>query len=208
MRGRIRLKPETFTTAGSELAYAYWALSAHVNIGDVSVFSPLPGIVHIYVMLKGGGIPQQDSPEIEAVKEVFGVDYGEIAPPLPSPPQPNTVSGQKLRAFTDFMVIYPINPVEVDYQVKWFITDGQASFWTQTDTAIKAAVAEYETWQTARAGRDVVPDRLIELCRAAGAKRIELSGLDFTKLDKSQVVRFAPETEQKPRIVFGGIESE
>ena len=49
-RQRLKLVPESFTTAGSVGAYEFWALSAHSAITDVSVTSPTPGSVAICVM--------------------------------------------------------------------------------------------------------------------------------------------------------------
>lgn len=42
-RERIRLVPESFSTAGPYRAYEYWALTAHQDIADVAVYSPTPG---------------------------------------------------------------------------------------------------------------------------------------------------------------------
>jgi phage-related baseplate assembly protein len=185
LRNRIRLNPESYTTAGSELAYVFWALSAHGNIGDVSVISPLPGMVNVFVMLKGGGVPLIDSAEIYAVAEIL--------------------NEKKHRPLTDFVAVYPINAAPVDYTVVWYIANSQGTQLTEIAAAIKQAVKDYEAWQTARAGRDIVPDRLIELCRGAGAKRITHNGLEFTNIDRSSVAQFI---ENPDRIVFGGVESE
>ncbi len=53
-RRRILLRLEAFTTAGSEAAYMYHALSASGQVRDVSVDSPTPGYVVVYVLSREG----------------------------------------------------------------------------------------------------------------------------------------------------------
>lgn len=53
-RRRILLRLEAFTTAGSEAAYMYHALSASGQVRDVSVDSPTPGFVVVYVLSREG----------------------------------------------------------------------------------------------------------------------------------------------------------
>jgi phage-related baseplate assembly protein len=185
LQKRIRLAPAAFSTAGGELSYIYWSLSAHGNISDVSVFSPLPGIVNVFVMLKGGVIPDANSAEIEAVVE--------------------TLNEKQHRPLTDFVAVYPINYEPIDYSVTWYITSGQAILFNEINERIQNAIRAYESWQVERVGRDIVPDRLIRLCLEAGAKRVVLDGLYFTKIDNSSIVKFV---ENPERIIFGGVENE
>jgi phage-related baseplate assembly protein len=184
-RLRIHLAPEGFSTAGSELSYIYWALTAHGNIGDASVVSPLPGVVNVFVMLKGGVIPEIDGAEIKAVVEIL--------------------NDKQHRPLTDFVAVYPINHEPVDYSLEWFLTSSQAMQFNEINERVKEAVKKYEAWQVERAGRDINPDELTALCRAAGAKRIVLNGLYFTEIDKSGVANFI---ENPDRIIFGGVENE
>jgi len=185
LRNRIRMAPESFTTAGSESAYIFWALSAHSGISDISVVSPLPGVVNVFVMLKGGEIPDENGTEIKAVYDVL--------------------SDKKHRPLTDFLVVLPVNHEPLDYSFRWFITTEQAIFFSDISARIADAVKEYEAWQVERIGRDIIPDRLIRLCQAAGAKRIEISGLHFTNMDNSSVAHFI---ENPDRMQFGGVEGE
>jgi len=184
-RNRIRIRPESFTTAGSELSYVYWALTAHSNINDVSVLSPLPGVVNIFVLLKNGKVPEPDSEEIKAVERVL--------------------NNQKHRPITDMVVVYPINAEPVDYTVTWFLSESQGAMFEQISAAVAQAVKEYEAWQIERAGRSIVPDKLIQRCLGAGARRVALNGLEFTQIDGSSIAEFA---ENPDRIIFGGIENE
>ncbi|MCL1826551.1 MAG: baseplate J/gp47 family protein [Candidatus Cloacimonetes bacterium] len=201
LRKRIRLAPERFTTAGSELAYIYYALTAHSNIEDVAILSPKPVWVELYIMLKGGEIPDPEGAEITAVKDIFGVHDGTSTNSTMS----NTMSGKKIRPLTDFVQVYPINAVDIDYTVRWYVTSEQAVDLKTIQENIANAVTEYEVWQKAKAGRDIVPDKLISLCRSAGAKRVQLTGLEFIRLSSNQVANFLPNAD---RIEFGGVEAE
>jgi phage-related baseplate assembly protein len=58
-RERIRLSMERFSTAGPEGAYVFHTKSAHPSVGDVSVFSPSPGVVKVVFLLSDGSIPSQ-----------------------------------------------------------------------------------------------------------------------------------------------------
>lgn len=54
LRERIQLGPESFSTAGSKLAYRYHAMIAQPDIFDVAVVSAEPGTVHLYPLLSTG----------------------------------------------------------------------------------------------------------------------------------------------------------
>ncbi len=53
-RKRIQLSFEGFTTAGSEGSYVFHSLSADGDVKDVSVTSPTPGQVNVYVLSRTG----------------------------------------------------------------------------------------------------------------------------------------------------------
>lgn len=57
---RIRIAPESFSVAGSELAYEYWAKTASQEISDVKVLNPEAGEVDIRVLLKNGELPSSE----------------------------------------------------------------------------------------------------------------------------------------------------
>lgn len=54
LRRRVQLAPEGWTSAGSQGAYRYHALSASAQVKDVSVQSPSPGEVLVSVLAEGG----------------------------------------------------------------------------------------------------------------------------------------------------------
>ncbi len=198
-RARIHLAPEKFTCAGSELSYIYFAKTAHSAVGDVSVYSPSPGVVEVYVLLKGGLTPLADGPEITAVTEAL--------------------SGQKVRPLTDQVFVLPARPVPLGYQFRYYLNINQAGIVDSIHRSLVAADREYRVWQTGKIGRDINPDRLIQACRDAGAKRIvpeivtrdalgkvvQTTPMVFTELNNSQVVQMV---EGYDRVIFGGLEED
>lgn len=206
-RDRIHMAPEKFTTAGSELSYVYHARSARPGIADVAVDSPNPGDVHLYILLDGGVIPEEDGPELADVRAA--------------------VSHEKVRPLTDHVLVKPGVPVELDYDFTYYITKQQAAYEDIIAANVKKAAAGYERWQTGKLGLDINPDELVRACRAAGAKRIEPrliikeivpgeSGeeaqvvetavpLAFTRLSRMQVAKIP---ERVGRVRSGGVEEE
>jgi phage-related baseplate assembly protein len=194
LKKRIRLRPEGFTTAGSELAYIFWTLSAHPNISDVSIVENEPnepGEVPIYILLKDGVIPAEDSPEIETVENMFSNA---------------TEDGKKLRAFCDKVIVLPAIPHEIKYQVEWWLFDEQRRDFETIEKNIKQALIDYEKWQSEKIGREIIPDELIRKCLVSGAKRVklslvideeteELAPFDYVSLLKNTVAKFTGSKE-------------
>ncbi len=56
LRDRIKLAPASFSNAGSEGAYKYWAKTANANIVDVAIIQPTPGTVNIYPLMANGSV--------------------------------------------------------------------------------------------------------------------------------------------------------
>lgn len=57
-RRRLALKPESYSTAGSEGAYIFHGLSADGRVRDIAVDSPTPGGIVVYVLSReGDGTP-------------------------------------------------------------------------------------------------------------------------------------------------------
>lgn len=184
-RERIALAPEKFSVAGPALSYKYHALSAHQNIIDVAVERTIPGVVRVSILLKNGEIPASNSPEIEAVRKILNDD--------------------EVRPLTDTVDVEPARAVTQNYSIRWYLSDINLSQQSIISSNIEKAVFEYEYWQKTKQGRDINPDELIHRCKAAGAKRIEISDLYYRVLATNEVCTFI---ENENRINFGGTEAE
>lgn len=184
-RERIALAPEQFSVAGPKLAYRYHALSAHQNIIDVAVERTMPGVVRVSILLTSGKIPATNAPEIDAVKTVL--------------------NDEEIRPLTDTVDVVPAVAIEQNYLIKWFLSESNLYQQSIIAKNIALAVNEYEIWQSTKLGRDINPDELIHRCKTAGAKRIEIIGMNYRVLQHNEVCSFI---KNKNRINFGGTESE
>jgi phage-related baseplate assembly protein len=183
-RARIQLAPESFSTAGPEGAYIYWAKTADINIQDVSVTSPTPGNVNVYTLMKDGIIPTQD---------ILDKVYAEISP-------------KNRRPLTDF--VHALAPAIVNYDISltYYISVARQSEEEsirkaiEGDDKVKGSIEEYIAWQYAKLGRDINPDYLKSLMFANGAFRIVPIAPVFTILDEAKVARVGAVS-----ITYGGL---
>lgn len=164
-RERIRLASESFSVAGPDGAYRFWAMSASQTIVDVSVRSPSAGVVELRPLLKGGEIPGTEI--LDAMTA--------------------TVNNKKIRPLTDQVTVLVPEAVEFDVSLTYYINQDNATISTDIQTAVNRAVADYVLWQKSKLGRDINPSELIWRVRAAGADRVDVVLPVFTALEKYQV---------------------
>lgn len=181
---RIRLAPNSFSVAGPEKAYVYHAKSASSSVIDVSVTSPSPGEVDVYVLLSGGVLPQE-----ETLQQIS--DY---------------LNDSSIRPLTDYVKV--LAPKAVNYQIElhYWIGREDSSRAEQIKAEVTAAVEKYRLWQQGKIGRDILPAKLIQYVMQAGASRIDsptMKPADFKALESGQVAQC---TDVK--IVYEGIKDE
>lgn len=179
LRERIRQAPESFSVAGPDGAYIYYAKSASALIADVSVESPNPVEVIVRPLLAGGEIPGAEI--IKAVETVL--------------------SDRSIRPLTDKVSVLPPERVAYDIDITYWIDRDNATNAAAIQTAVDATLREYISWQKARLGRDINPSELIYRVRAAGAKRVEVRAPVFRALKPSEVA-----AENARAVAFGGLE--
>lgn len=81
LRERVVLAPESYSTAGPEGAYTYWARSTDPTIIDAKATSPTPGAVVVSLLSSvGDGTATED--QIEAVEAVVATTGGNGVRPL------------------------------------------------------------------------------------------------------------------------------
>lgn len=181
---RIRLAPNSFSVAGPEKAYVYHAKSVSSSVIDVSVTSPSPGEVDVYVLLSGGVLPQE-----ETLQQIS--DY---------------LNDSSIRPLTDYVKV--LAPKAVNYQIElhYWIGREDSSRAEQIKADVTAAVEKYRLWQQGKIGRDILPAKLIQYVMQAGASRIDsptMKPADFKALESGQVAQC---TDVK--IVYEGIKDE
>jgi phage-related baseplate assembly protein len=178
-RERIRMAPESYSVAGPEGAYRFWAMSASQTIADVSVRTPAPAEVELRPLLEGGEMP---GPEIlDTVADI--------------------VTDKTIRPLTDHVSVLIPETINYDISMTYYIHKDDATRSLAIQQAVNQAVSDYVLWQKSKLSRDVNPSELIWRVRAAGASRVEVSLPVFMQIEKYQVA-----IAENINAIFGGLE--
>jgi len=166
---RIKLAPNSFSTAGPRRAYEYHTYSASAAISDVSVDSPTPGLVNIYILAQGGTLPSQELVDSTAAY----------------------LSDEDRRPLTDELHVYAPTVTNFGVVLKYWISVERQAELEAIQDAVGQAVQDYVAWQTKKIGRDIVPDKLVQLVVAAGAWRVDAATLspEYTSVDLAHVAQ-------------------
>lgn len=164
---RIQLAPNSFSVAGPRKAYVYHAYSVSPAVIDVSVDSPTPGLVNVYLLTTGGEMPS-------AALLGDALEY---------------LSGDDVRPLTDEVHVYAPEAVSFAIVLDYWISAADQARTAEIQAAVEVAVEAYRQWQTLKIGRDIVPDKLVQLVVAAGAFRVDSSTISpsYEAVDATQV---------------------
>ena len=187
LRERIRLVPESFSTAGCEDGYVYWAKTASADVGDVVTYSPVndtsiseearkagAGKVYIYILKSDGSIPSADDP---LLSDVF-----------------KAVSAKDKRPLTDKVEVLPPSTVNYAVSFRYYVAAEDEANANEIKNAVTLAVSKYIAWQSEKIGRDINPDKFRSLILNAGASRVELtSPASYVVLNRTQVAALSGE---------------
>lgn len=132
LRDRIRLAPSSFSTAGPEDAYKYFAKSANPLIIDVSIGSPVPGSVVIYPLMAGGVAPSDE------IKDAI---YAKCNP-------------KKVRPLNDIVSVEA--PTSVDYAISVNLTLLKTALQQRTIDLVTANLTAYANTRQTNLGIDVI----------------------------------------------------
>ena len=180
LRERIRLKPTSFSTAGPIAAYKYYVLTAHQNIIDTHIYTPeeTPGVVKIYPLMKDGKLPEEEI--LNIIKNALSDD---------------------VRPFTDKVEVEIPAAENYNINFRWWIENEEDV--NIIKPKMEAALQEYISWQKQKLGRDINPNKLVQLLIQAGVKRVEITSPVFKRLEKTQVAQ-----EQSITSEYQGAEDE
>ncbi|MTI49712.1 MAG: baseplate J/gp47 family protein [Firmicutes bacterium] len=178
-RERIRLSSSKISTAGHENGYIYWAKTADADIQDVVPTSPNPGEVLITVVMKEGNIPSQGI--LDKIEQIC--------------------SGKTVRPMTDKVVA--AGPTEINYDISltYYIGKENEQQENEIKSKVNAAIDEYKSWQNAKIGREINPDKLRQLIFNAGANRAELNAPIYLDIGETEIAKLGA-----TNIVYGGLE--
>lgn len=171
----------TYSTAGPEGAYKFYAKSASASISDVKVNSPAPGVAEIRVLLENGGIPGEEI--LQAIDELL--------------------SDKTIRPLTDNVEVKAPEIINYNIDITYYTLSGSPLSATDAEKAADEAVKEYIRWQSEKMGRDINPGQLNYLLLKAGIKRVEIREPEFM-----QVQDIAVAILDTKNIINGGQEDE
>ena len=181
LKERFFLAPSSYSVAGPDDAYIYWAKTFSASIQDVRVTSPTPCVVDIRFILTGGTIP--GASVIAQLKEYL--------------------EEKKIRPLTDQVQVLAPETTTYNINVEYFINESDKPREGTIKAAVQQAVTNYVDWQNGVIGRDINPDMLIQLVTAAGAKRVAVTSPTYTPISKTTVAQKGTET-----ITYGGLEDD
>jgi len=156
----MRASMDAFSCAGARGSYIYFAKKVSTEIADVMPNRPAPGCVDIYILMNDGTIASQ-----EIKKAVL-----------------EACNREEVRPLTDFVAVKDAELVRYNINFTYYIQRGTDKSAKQIEADVSKAVKNYVSWQSARFGRDINPDKLREFLNSTGIKRIVLAEPAFTKL--------------------------
>lgn len=178
---RIHTAPESFSVAGPDGAYEYWARTANQSIVDVYAYSPSPGVVEIRPLLKGGEIPGQ-----EILDDVFEV-----------------CSPKDIRPLTDNVQTAAPTQASYDINFTYYIHTKDKNVASSIQSKVNQAVEDYKLWQKSKLGRDIDPSELSYRVKKAGAKRVAITSPIYQALSRTEVA-----LENTVTVTYGGLEDD
>ena len=174
---RLYLYPSSYSTAGAEAAYIYWAKTYRSDVSDVMAYSPAAGKVTVLFLLDGG---------IPNASDVAGMTQH--------------LSAKTIRPLTDQLTVQAPSIVTYNLALAYYIDSANAAQATAIQARVAAAIADYKAWQQA-IGRDINPSQLIRRVMEAGAKRVEVTSPVYTPVNPTSVAVAGTET-----VSYGGLE--
>lgn len=147
---RIILAPEAYTTAGSEGAYRYHALSVHQSIIDVAVRGPEDGLPDGEIAIHP--LTETGMPTASLLEQIE-----------------RYLSGEKLRPLCD--TVRAQMPDHIDWRIKSHITLYAWAERESTLAAVRKAAETYSQELRAKLGIDIVPEQLNARLQVSGVYR-------------------------------------
>ena len=113
------------------------------------------------------------------------------------------LSEKTRRPLTDNLIAVAAGTVTFNVSFTYYINYSERNQAAAIQKQVAQAVEDYIAWQTGVIGRDIVPDYLVRLVMAAGAKRVVLSSPSFTVVPSGSVPVAGTKT-----ITYGGVEND
>jgi len=214
-RARLHLLPESFSVAGPDGAYEFWARTANPGISDTRVWMPDLDLASFGEFLTPWGITDPSNFYV-ALFNYFresgtGPGNVNIAVLMQDGELPSEeVKDQVLetlsdkRPLTDFVHVKDPEPITYNIHIRYWIRTGDTAKVQSIVDNVNSAVAEYISWQKNVLGRDINPSYLHQLVMECGVKWVVIEEPSPTKLEPWQV----GVCDLPAQIIYEGLEDE
>lgn len=157
----MRLSMDGYSCAGARGGYYYFAKQVSTEIEDVLANQPEAGCVAIYVLMDDGTIATAETKAAVLA----------------------ACSAETVRPLTDLVTVEDAEEIDYDIDLTYYIKSEATRSAADIEADVATAVNNYVSWQSARFGRDINPDKLREfLLGVDGVKRVNLVSPAFTVL--------------------------
>jgi len=220
-RQRLRGAPDSFSVAGPDGAYIFWAKTANADIVDVAAWMP-PLDAEIFKTfvgeITGETIDDEEAAKwrdrynelvIESgtgpgnVNVAILMDGGNIPSDEVLQQVADTLSPRTRRPLTDFVHVLKPTVKEFSIDFTYWIREEDAAAAVDIQRAVEVAVQDFKSWQTARLGRSVNPSQLTKMLMATGIKGARITEPQFQRVERDEVAQLTDE----PTINYGGLSS-
>lgn len=178
---RMRESEDSYSTAGPQGGYIYYAKAVSTLISDVVAWKSAPGCVSVAVLMEGGHLPGTEM--LAAVTAAL--------------------SDKTVRPLTDSVTVVPPSTVKFNIDLTYYIPAESAESAATVEGAVATAVAAYKSWQCEKMGRDINPSKLTSLLMAVGVKRVDIRSPVYASVVEGSVAQLGSES-----VINGGYESE
>jgi phage-related baseplate assembly protein len=203
-RARLQLLPESFSVAGPDGAYEFWARAANPGIADAKVWMPELDLQSFAEFLAPWGITDAAG-FYNALGDYYresGTGPGNVnvavlmrGGELPSEEILNqvkdTLSDKTRRPLTDYVHVVEPKTKGFNVAVRYWIETERAVEAASIIDAVDKAVDRYIAWQKSRLGLDIVPDMLHKLIMDCGVKRLEIAEPAFQIMEPNEAAQFS-----------------
>lgn len=223
-RLRIRNAPESFSVAGPDGAYAFWAKTASADIIDVAVWMPpldaslfrqflteiFASVSIIMDITEEIAKPWKDRFNALCIESGTGPGNVNVVPLLTGGKIPtqeikdavlSILTDNTRRPLTDFVHVLDPAPVWYDISATYWIAKDDAADSVAIQAAVTEAVEGYRLWQRSRLGLDILPSELHRRMMNAGARRVVIESPVYTVLEQGQIAQ-----DGAVNILYGGLE--
>lgn len=215
-RARLQLLPESFSVAGPDGAYEFWARTANPGISDTRVWMPELDLGSFRQFLETWGITDAVG-FYKALFDYFresgtGPGNVNIAVLMQDGELPSEEVRDQIfetlsdkRPLTDFVHVKDPEPVEYNIVARYWIRTADATKVQSIIDSVDSAVQRFISWQRNILGRDINPSFLHQLIMECGVKWAVIEEPTRTVLEPWQVGILGDNPIQ---IIFEGLEDE